>query len=212
MNPPSILLTSYEQLFQDNGQLFLEYGRFSVALPALVPGCARLRPAKPMVNPPPVTQFHRTLYEQTLIAYDESPPGKNLRRRISGGLLQHGYRSVCINRQHTLAHRICWAIHYGEWPQALIDHGPLSSNKDDNRIDNLRQADKAQNAHNSKTPHNNTSGHKGVVWFKPAKMWVARFMNRGKMINVGYFHDKDEAIATIALKRAEVHGVFARDK
>jgi hypothetical protein len=61
-----------------------------------------------------------------------------------------GYRQLCITvdsvSHRILAHRVCWMLHYGEWPENQIDH--INGDRSDNRIENLRDVSQAQNQMN----------------------------------------------------------------
>jgi hypothetical protein len=97
------------------------------------------------------------------------------------------------------AHRVVWAIVHGEDPNGEIDH--IDHNPLNNRIENLRVVSHQENHRN--TPHrkNNTSGSMGVSWFAATSRWSAYIMVDGRKIHLGYFLDKQEAIA--ARKAAE---------
>src|SRR3546814_1788886 len=53
-----------------------------------------------------------------------------------------------------LAHRVAWAIHYGEWPNGQIDH--INGDPSDNRIANLRDVSALENARNAKLDRKST--------------------------------------------------------
>lgn len=53
----------------------------------------------------------------------------------------------------------------------------------------------------SKTPSNNTSGCKGVSFYKNSKKWVARICISGETIFLGQYYNKEDAIK--ARKEAE---------
>ena len=72
------------------------------------------------------------------------------------------------------------------------DH--INSNKLDNRRGNLRISTKPQNSANKPAPKNNTSGYKGVSWFKAGKLWTARLKVNGKLIYCGYFKNIEDAV------------------
>src|SRR5206468_2395006 len=88
-------------------------------------------------------------------------------------------------------------------PQGLdTDH--INRNTLDNRRLNLRVVDRSTNNFNTPPSRANTSGHKGVGYFKPAKLWRAYIKHEAtspKRIELGYFKTKEEAIA--ARKAAE---------
>jgi hypothetical protein len=100
------------------------------------------------------------------------------------------YRSIGINGLHLSAHRIAWFLHYEEWPNA-IDH--INGDGLDNRITNLRNVTRVENAKNSCMYANNTSGVLGVSWHKHRKKWEVRISNNGKSLNIGCFIDIEDA-------------------
>jgi hypothetical protein len=69
---------------------------------------------------------------------------------IAGGVNPTGYRLICIRNGGTvnyMAHRIAWALHYGEDPYPHeLDHKDLD--KLNNRANNLRKATRSQNLEN----------------------------------------------------------------
>lgn len=107
-------------------------------------------------------------------------------------------------RQH--AHRVAWAIYYGEWPSGQIDH--INGIRDDNRISNLRDVTLAENSRNKRMHKNNKSGVIGVSWYPSTKKWAADIGIDGKRTRLGYFASIEEAAA--ARKAAErKHGFHA---
>jgi len=110
------------------------------------------------------------------------------------------------------AHRIIWAVVYGEDPAGQIDH--IDHNPLNNRIDNLRVVSHQENHRNTSHRKNNTSGAMGVSWFAATSRWSAYIMVDKRKHHLGYFADKQDAIA--ARKAAEAqygfhdnHGVQA---
>jgi HNH endonuclease len=71
--------------------------------------------------------------------------------RVAGRVHRTGYLVVTITFQakayKVLAHRIVWALHYGAWPTQYIDH--INRVRLDNRIANLRDVSRLENARNS---------------------------------------------------------------
>lgn len=102
-----------------------------------------------------------------------------------------GYKQGAIFGRLYQAHRVIYAAAHGYWP-VLVDH--INQDRSDNRLCNLRAADKVLNAHNSKIRTDNKSGTKGVSWFRRNKCWRAYLSERGKQMHLGYFQSIDDAV------------------
>ena len=104
---------------------------------------------------------------------------------------KRGYLHGSVNSKTLLAHRVAFAMFYGEWPSMEIDHNngvPV-----DNRIKNLRSATPQQNRKNTAMRSDNTSGVCGVHWEKRFKKWVATIHVDGRPRYIGLFATLDEA-------------------
>ena len=104
------------------------------------------------------------------------------------------------------AHRVAYAIHFGEWPRGCIDH--INGIKTDNRADNLRVVDRATNNRNRPTQKNNTSGVTGVSQ-TPQGKWRAVIKVNKKTQSLGVFSAKKDAIS--ARKEAETKFGFHKN-
>lgn len=102
---------------------------------------------------------------------------------LTSGILGNTYR----------AHRVAWALAYGEWPIADIDH--INGDRQDNRLANLRVVTDAENNLNKRLSRNNKSGHIGVSWAKTKYKWVVTIGFRNTRRVLGYFSTVEEAIA-----------------
>jgi hypothetical protein len=118
---------------------------------------------------------------------------RNQAGSIAGGLNWSRYRRISVDGIRMKAHRIAWAIHYGEWPEAEIDH--INRNKDDNRIENLRVSDRTQQLHNTKMRCDNLSGRKGVSFRKDTGRWTASITINKHTHNLGCYGTFEEACA-----------------
>lgn len=107
----------------------------------------------------------------------------------SAGSVRNGYLQISVNGRRYQAHRLAWLYAYGEWPDGLIDH--RDRNPLNNRLDNLREASKAQNGQNSKD-RGRVSGYRGVVKCSPNR-WSASIKLSGKRIYLGSFKSAEEA-------------------
>lgn len=126
--------------------------------------------------------------------------------RQAGRTNGEGYVDIFIHKRPFKAHRLAWLYVHGEWPTAIIDH--KDQNRANNCITNLRLATLSQNKVNSSSC-SNTSGVRGVHWYKKYGKWVAIIGVNGKQKNLGYFNSIDDAAA--ARKAAEIryYGEFA---
>lgn len=117
------------------------------------------------------------------------------------------YRVGWLKGKRYLEHRLIWLYHYGKWPKECIDH--INGIRDDNRIENLREATKQQNMLNRKS-WGKTSSHKGVCWDKKGKKWKAQYQYKGKVYHVGYYDTELEAAKAYDLTTASIHKDFQR--
>lgn len=99
-----------------------------------------------------------------------------------------GYINIEIKEKGYKAHRLAWLYFYGEFPKKDIDH--INNIRDDNRIKNLREADRFINSQNFKVARkDNKTGYLGVC-IQHGKFKATIFSNK-KSIHLGYF---DKAI------------------
>lgn len=104
-----------------------------------------------------------------------------------------GYRIGALMGHRISAHRVIWAMHNGKWPEGEIDH--INGNPSDNRIENLRHVTRQGNARNQRRFANNASGHTGVYWVPHLQRWRSTIKVDNKLLQIGYFNIKAEAVA-----------------
>lgn len=119
-----------------------------------------------------------------------------------------GYRKICLNYQRYSAHHLVWLYAYGQLPKSRLDH--VDGNPDNNRIENLREANPSQNRMNVRLGRNNTSGVKGVSWSATKQKWWVQVWAYGVMHNIGYFADLKDAAEARERAAKRLHGEFAR--
>ena len=91
-----------------------------------------------------------------------------------------------------------------------VDGDHIDGNSLNNQDDNLRPDPERRNAQNYKTPYTNTSGYKGVTWYKSLNKWCARITFKNKTYHLGYFDILEDAARAYNIKALEFHGEFAR--
>lgn len=82
-----------------------------------------------------------------------------------------------------------------------FDTDHIDNNGLNNTRSNLRVVDRTQNNFNTGLRSNNTSGHRGVTWYKAVKTWRAYIGGSKTRKELGYFKNKEDAIK--ARKEAE---------
>lgn len=126
----------------------------------------------------------------------------------AGNVNSYGYVRVQIDGRSIFAHRIVFALANGRWPSGPLDH--RNGIRSDNRPENLREASRAENNRNTKTPSHNKSGIKGVSWRADRNKWWAQIVVDGEIKRLGYFTDKEAAAAAYQEAAEKYFGEFAR--
>jgi HNH endonuclease len=119
----------------------------------------------------------------------------------------NGYLVGVIFGRALSAHRAAWALMYGEWPQAFVDH--RDGNGCNNKASNLRAAVCAENNRNRRSAPKNTSGVYGVYRHKTSGLWCGQVKVNGRVAWQKYFKDLGEARTAIVMARDVLHGEFA---
>lgn len=127
---------------------------------------------------------------------------------VAGSPDSNGYILVQVDYCPLRAHVLAWWLYYGERPQHEIDHE--NGTPCDNRIRNLRPANRQKQSANSRMSTRNTSGVKGVTWESRRHKWVAQIMVDGRHIHLGQ-HDTIAAAAAAYESGAQKYfGTYAR--
>ena len=109
------------------------------------------------------------------------------------------------NKERIFLHRLIM----GNPDNMVIDH--KNHNLLDNRKSNLRIVTNSQNAMNKVIVSNNTSGVTGVVWVKDMQQWRAEIKINMKTIYLGFFNNKDDAIAARKSAEEKYFGEYSYD-
>jgi hypothetical protein len=149
----------------------------------------KTRPVEMFTNESGNSQLNISRYWNTRYAGKPAFTAHLQGRYLHGNLLGRGFR----------AHRVCWAIYYGYWPEE-VDHD--DHNGFNNKIKNLNSGTHVNNMQNRSHDRRNTSGITGVHWATRDRRWIAAIKANGVELKLGNFILKDDAIA--ARKAAEI--------
>ena len=127
--------------------------------------------------------------------------------QMAGRVAGDGYRQIQINGKLCMASRLAFLYVHGFHPPAEIDH--KNRIRDDNRIANLRPAERWQNQVNKGTPGTNTSGFQGIVRHKQSGKWQAQIRYNGRRHYLGLFTDLADACTTYCDAARVLHGDFS---
>lgn len=119
------------------------------------------------------------------------------------------YFTVSIFGKTYYTHKVVWSIHHGRIPSDQVDH--INGDREDNRIENLREVTVDENVKNAKRRVDNASGLTGVYWHKTKKRWISHIGENSGIKQLGGFRDLFEACcrrksAEIALGYHANHG------
>lgn len=121
-----------------------------------------------------------------------------------GYIRTDGYVYVRLLGRSFGEHRLIHLLFSGDWPYQ-VDH--INGVRNDNRPENLRSADHAQNCMNRKPAG---ASSKGCYWQPKRQKWIAQIGVAGKRKTLGYYTTEGEAAAAYANAAAKLHGEFMR--
>lgn len=98
-----------------------------------------------------------------------------------------GYVVIGLNYHIFRAHRLAWLYMTGTFPQHQIDH--INHIRSDNRWENLRLADNAENHKNMSMNRDNRSGINGVSLHKQTGKWEAYISFNNQRIHLGRYEN-----------------------
>lgn len=88
----------------------------------------------------------------------------------------------------------------------LIDH--IDNDRSNNNINNLRWCDSQENQWNRQLSSNNTSGFKGVSFYKPLNCWRSLMTVNGKSHHIGYYDTIEDAVKARCEYSVKIQGQF----
>jgi hypothetical protein len=103
------------------------------------------------------------------------------------------YLYVQLDRRNYAAHRLAWALFYGEWPKQVIDH--INGIPTDNRIMNLRDVPQAMNVQNIRRPMRGSRHQLMGVYTAASQVspFKSQIMVDGRNRHLGCFKTAEEA-------------------
>jgi len=152
-------------------------------------------------------------YLKQLFDYQD---GQLIRKNGKSAVIKSGkkrYERISIDGKAYALHRMVYLWNHGYLPE-IIDH--IDGNRENNKIENLREATQQQNCLNSKHRVTSKSPYKNVYLQSPTKNaewkrnWVVSLMVDKKRKYVGSFEVLELADLVAQEARDLYHGQFAR--
>lgn len=129
------------------------------------------------------------LYEkESGLLYRKLPNGMTRLQKCTDN---KGYVITYADKKCYKAHRIIWLLEHGKFPDKILDH--INGIRDDNRIENLREADFTQNNANKVMRKKKSNLPKGTRIKDRPKPYVAYIYIDKKPVYLGAFKTKDES-------------------
>lgn len=132
---------------------------------------------------------------------------KRTNKRYGTFYFYHRFRDISTNTTYQVAlHRYIMGCTINDGK--TVDH--INRDTLDNRKSNLRICTSEGNARNHKKRSDNTTGYKGVAFFKRDGNYLAYIYYNGKQRHLGYYDTPEEAHAAYCEASKKYHGEFGR--
>jgi hypothetical protein len=126
----------------------------------------------------------------------------------AGWATPRGYRRIEFKNVTYAVHRLVWLHYWGVEPKEQVDH--INGIRNDNRIENLREASQQENRFNQGKYVTNKTGFKGVSWVERYKKYRAQCQVDGKNHSLGLYDTAEAASAAYVAFATKHHGEFVR--
>lgn len=124
------------------------------------------------------------------------------------GYCKFSYTYICIDRKEYPAHRLFFLYMYGVLAKCDIDH--IDMNRNNNKLENLRQVSRSENMLNTRTHRDSKSRCKNVFYRNDTKKFSVRLSINGVYKTIGSYDDLELADLVACCAREKYHGLFAR--
>lgn len=136
-------------------------------------------------------------------------PRRGIAANTEAGKLSKGHLRITYKGVSYAAHRVAWVCVYGNLSEDVeVDHKNLV--RSDNRMDNLRLANRTGNNANQAKRDGFTSKYKGVSWNKNAKKWCAQISIGNITRPLGRYGNELDAHRAYVMAATAAYGEFAR--
>lgn len=108
-----------------------------------------------------------------------------------GSFDTRGYRQINILGKVLKGHKVAWFLHYKVWPEQDIDH--INCDRADNRISNLRLANRHEQMRNTRVRKQSKTQIKGVHYDRSRDNYQAFIHVNGRRKHLGRFASAEDA-------------------
>ena len=122
-----------------------------------------------------------------------------------------GYITLGILGHTVRAHRVAYLLMAKVWPPKDLQIDHIDGIKSNNAWSNLRLATISQNRCNISVSKTNSSGVKGVSWFKLTNKWRVYVTKNRKQYSGGYYESLQDAKAAVRVLREKLHKDFTNN-
>lgn len=134
--------------------------------------------------------------------------------KVAGRLNTAGHVQIAITidgvKFMSVAHRVLWAMEHGHWPGRGFHLDHLDHDKAANGRGETRIATPMQNMRNKRRYANNTSGFKGVTFYRKNGRWMAQISVNKRNKNLGLFENREDAARAYDTAAIAHFGEFAK--
>jgi hypothetical protein len=120
-----------------------------------------------------------------------------------GTMTNTGYVLIWVSGKLQKAHRMAWLYVHGNLPNLDVDH--INGIRNDNRIANLRLANRSENNQNRRNHNKNNANHSMGVTKNRIGKFVAAITLNYKAIHLGCFDTIEEAAAAYRKAKTAYH-------